>query len=277
VQHKLIDARTVLGLYYIQMNYHVEAKEAVDPIVNLALRHNYKRRISQIYTIIGAYKLMTEDDFPNASKFLADAFKIAEELNDVLCLVMSEFWLGHCLSRYCEYEKALYYYDKVLQINTAANVPCGVSIIKSVTSIFVYDFQGKIGLGYQTSDEALQIAEENGDIFSKAWAYLARGLSCYFKGSLDEAEGHLLKGRDLSERISLFSVNALADEILRDMYFEIGEFQKSKDHCQKAVYVGEHQRFNLSFINLNKIGVTRAKVMIDNEGIDLKVLYGYQQ
>ena len=277
VQHKLIDARTVLGLYFIQMNYHAEAKEAVDPIVNLALKDGYKRRISQIYTIIGAYNLMLEEDFPNAFKFFEGALKIAEELNDILCLVMANFWLGHGLSRYCEYEKALYYLEKALQIDIAANVPWGISLIKSIISVFVYDLQGKIDLGYQTSDEALQIAEESGDIFSKAWAYVALGLSCYYKGSLDKAEGHLLKGRDLSERISLFSANAYAHEFLGETYFETGQYQRSMDHYGKAVYIIEHNRLSRSLMNLGKIGVTRAKVMIDNKGIDLKVLYRYQQ
>ena len=32
-------------------------------------------------------------------------------------------------------------------------------------------FQGRIDLAYQTSDEALQLAEESGDIYSKAFAH----------------------------------------------------------------------------------------------------------
>ncbi len=53
VEKQIIDARTALGLYMTQMNYHVEAKEAIDPIIDLAIKHNYKRRLCQIYTILG--------------------------------------------------------------------------------------------------------------------------------------------------------------------------------------------------------------------------------
>ena len=53
VEKKIIGARTVLGLYYIQLGLPVEAKAAVDPIVDLAIKRNYKRRVSQINVILG--------------------------------------------------------------------------------------------------------------------------------------------------------------------------------------------------------------------------------
>jgi predicted ATPase len=53
VEKELIDARVTLGLYYNQMFYLSKANEAVTPIVELASKQNYKRRISQIKSIIG--------------------------------------------------------------------------------------------------------------------------------------------------------------------------------------------------------------------------------
>ena len=38
VEKQIIDARAVLGLYMTQLNYHVEAKEAIDPIIDLAIK-----------------------------------------------------------------------------------------------------------------------------------------------------------------------------------------------------------------------------------------------
>jgi len=54
----------------IQMNYHVEAKKAIDPIIDSAIRHNYKRRLCQIYTILGTYHLSVEDNYPGHLKLL---------------------------------------------------------------------------------------------------------------------------------------------------------------------------------------------------------------
>jgi predicted ATPase len=55
VEKNIIDARAVLGLYMTQLNYHIEAKEAIDPITDLAIKHDYKKRLPQIYIILGTY------------------------------------------------------------------------------------------------------------------------------------------------------------------------------------------------------------------------------
>ena len=57
VQKQIIDARTVLGLYMAQMNFNIEAKEAIDPIIDLAIKHDYKKRLCQIYSIMGCILL----------------------------------------------------------------------------------------------------------------------------------------------------------------------------------------------------------------------------
>ncbi len=106
MEKELIDARTILGLYIAQMNYYVEAKEAIDPIIDLALKHDYKRRLSQLYTIVGAYNLFVEEDFLEASKHLEKALKISEEVNDIVSFVLGNYWLGLTLSLNCEFEKA---------------------------------------------------------------------------------------------------------------------------------------------------------------------------
>ena len=275
VQKKIIDARTVLGLYYIQVNYHVEAKEAVDPIIDLAIRHDYKKRLSQIYTIMGTYNYLVEEDFPKAFEHLEEALKISEEVNDVVSLFFANQFLGLALSLNCEFEKAFYCFEKALNINVAANVLWGISAMKCMISYFVYYFQGMANLCYQTSDEAIRIAEKSGDIYSKAMAYTNHGISCYGNGFLEEATEHLLKGADFCERINLFFWNALAQSSLGDTYFEIGEYQKSKEHYGKAIWLVKQRGIIPYWMNLNKIGLARSKVMNNEKDINLELLYSY--
>jgi len=275
VQRKIVDARTALGLYYLQMIRHVEAKEAVAPIVDLALERGYKRRLAQIYSIIGTYSYLVEEDFPQALKYLEDALKIAEELNDTLSLVMANLWLGLGLSYGCKYERALYHMGKALEINMAANSLWGISVVKSIISVWVYDFQGRIDLGYQTSDEALQIAEESGDIYSKAYAYTLHGYSCYHKGFLEQAEEHLLKGIDFCESINLLSQLWLGNSWLGDTYFDMGEYKKSQDCFEKIILRMEQEQARLfpSWMNLYKIALALAKVMNNETDINLAELF----
>jgi hypothetical protein len=44
-----------------------------------------------------------------------------------------------------------------------------------------YNDHGKVGLAYQTSLEALQMAEKTGDIYSKAFSLTFHGISSYYK------------------------------------------------------------------------------------------------
>ncbi len=275
VEKKIIDARTTLGLYLVQVNYHVESKEAVDPIVDLAVERNYKRRVSQIYTIIGAYNYIVEEDFPKAFKYLEDALKISEEINDILSILMANYWMVLGLTQICEFEKALFHLGKALEINVRANSLYGISILKSMISFWIYRLQGKVDLAYQTSDEALRIAEESGDIYSKAFAHWVHGSSYYHKGFIEEAERHFLKAHDLSERINLFSVYIMVNTFLGDTYFEIGEYQKAKDHYYKGILSSEHRRTPPPFDH-HRTALARAKVMNNEMDIDLESLYHYE-
>ena len=275
VQKKIIDARATLGLYYNQTNNFVLSKEAVEPIVELALERDYKRRIAQIYTIIGAYSYAVEEDFPEALKYLEKAIKIAKESNDLISLIMANHWMGHVLADNCEFERALYHLEKGLEINVAANNLWGIATHKSCIARTVYCFQGKIDLGYQASLEGLRLAEESGDILSKAEAYLSLGFSCYGKGYLDEAERHLLKAIDFCERLNLVALQGLARFCLGETYFYRREYQKSKDHYGKLIWLYEYNRLFPSLTNLTKLCLERAMVMNNEKDIDLESLYGY--
>ncbi len=276
VEKKVIDAKVTLGLYYNQMFNHVEAKEAVEPIVELALKRDYKKRISHIYTIIGTHSFMVEGDYPKAFQYLEGALKIAEELNDSNSLWMANHWIGHALAESCEFEKALYHLEWALKISMASNIPWSISLMKSCIANTVYNHQGRADLGYQINQEGLRIAEESGDTLSKAEGHISRGCSCYLSGFRDEAEGHLLKGVVYSERINYFSWSGLANAGLGEICFDKGEYQKSQDYYNKAISLLEHTRLSPSVIHLYEMALVRVKVMNKEKDIDLKSLYEYE-
>jgi class 3 adenylate cyclase/tetratricopeptide (TPR) repeat protein len=273
---RIIDARTDLGLYYMQMGSHLKSKNAVEPIVELVLNGDYKKRMSQIYSILGAYSFWIEGDFTKGLKQLDEALKIAVEINDVVSLFAAHTFLGVCLSSHCEFEKSLYHYEKALDINIAANSIWGISLVKSLIGFNVYDRQGNIELGYQTTQEALFMAEENGDTYCMAMANMSHGISCFNKGFLKEAEEYCLRSVHMSEKINSPVAESSAFNLLGDIYFELGEYQKSVDHYGKTIRLFEDNRFLPSGMNLSKIGVARAKVMNNEKDIDLESLYGYE-
>jgi class 3 adenylate cyclase/tetratricopeptide (TPR) repeat protein len=273
VEKSLIDARTKLGLYYSQLAQPVKAKAITEPIADLATKRNYNRRVCQINCIIGQYKIYVEEDFTKAFEHLQDAIKIGTELNDFVSLVLANTYMGAALVQECEFVKAFHCLKKALEINLRANVLWGISALKAWIAWIVYRLQGKIDLGYSTSDEALRIANESGDVFSKAHAYTAHGWSYYHKGYLKEAKEHLLKGADFSERINQLYWAALAHYGLAVACFDMEEYKISQKHYERAISLLRHGSLYPSLVNFYKIALALAKVMNSEKDININAIF----
>jgi tetratricopeptide (TPR) repeat protein len=275
VEKQIIDARTVLGLYIAQMNYLIEAREAIDPIIDLAIRHNYKKRLCQIYTILGAYYWFVEENYPEIFKSLEEALKISEEVKDIVSFVLASYWFGCALGCNCEFERSANYFQKALDINLAAKNLWGIAMTKSSLAYASHWYHGRIDLQFKTSNEGLRIAEESGDIYSKALAYVSHGTSCYGKGLLEEAEKYLLKGFEFCKRINFPAWDAIAQYHLGDIYFEIGNFQRSKEHYEEGAWAFERNRLFPSWVGFGKVASTRSKVMNKEKDVNLGSLYAH--
>ncbi|MEJ2363610.1 MAG: adenylate/guanylate cyclase domain-containing protein [Deltaproteobacteria bacterium] len=273
IQKKLIDVRATLGMYHVQANNFVPAKEAVEPIVELAFKSNYKRRIAQIQTIIGTYTYAIKEDYQKALMHFQEAINVAQESNDFISLLITNHWMGHALADNCEFEKALFHLEKALHISQMANVLWGIAAQKSCIARTVHYFQGNLDLSHQGAQEGVRLAEESGDIYSKGEAYLSVGYSHFGKGNLDEAEKNLLKANELTETFNL-SLQALATTLLAQTCFCSGRYQESKNYCLKTISLLERQNL-FSWVKVNQIGVARAKVMNKETDIDVEMLYRY--
>jgi class 3 adenylate cyclase/tetratricopeptide (TPR) repeat protein len=273
VEKKIIDARTVLGLYYVQMIFPVEAKAVVDPIVDLAIKHNYKKRVSQINIVLGQYYYFFNEKYSKALEYLEKALKIGEELNDLITLILASNVMGYCLSDKGELEKALSCYEKALEITITANVPWGIVAQKSQTVILVYFRQGKVELAFQTSQEALRIADESGDMFSKVYANTAHGCSYFLKGFLDKAEEYFLKAVDFYQDDSQLVYAAFTNSFLGEVYLGRQEYEKSQKHCARAISLWQHCHINPSYVIMNKIIIVFAKVMNKEKNINLQDVF----
>ena len=276
VQQRIIDARSSLGLYMFQMYYFIEAKEAIEPIVDITTQSDYVRKLPQIYTIMGTYYYWVEEDLSTALKYLQEAFKVSEELNNVVSLFFSSGWLGIAFSNNCEFEKGLSYLEKTIEINVAADNRWGISTMKSCASTFSYYLSGRINEGYQASEEAVRLAEESGDIFSKAIAYTSHGISFYGKGFLEAAAESILTGAEFCEKINLLQWNGFAQFYLGEIYFDLGVYEKSEAHYGNAIKLFEQNRSSPSTANLAKLGLLRASVWRNEKTVNVEPAYKNQ-
>jgi len=274
VERQIIDARTTLGLYIAQMNYPVEAKEAIDSIIDLAIKRDYKRRLCQIYTILGAYYWFVEDNYPEIFKALEEALKISEEVKDIVSLVLASYWYACALGSNCEFEKSVYYFQKAVDINLAAKNLFGVALTKNTLAYASHYFHGRIELQFETSKEGLQIAEESGDIYSKALAYPSHGTSCYGKRLLEDAEKYLLKGYEFCQRINFAGWGGISQYNLGETYFEMRNFQRSEECYEKGTSDFARNRLFPSWVGWGKVASTRSRVMNKEKDVNLESLYG---
>jgi len=277
VQKQIIDARVVLGLYIAQMNYLAEAKKAIDPIIDLAIKQDYKKRLCQIYTILGSYYWFVEDNYPEIFKALEEALRISEEVKDIVSLVLASYWYACALGYNCEFERSTNYFQRSLDINVAVKNLWGIAIMKSNLGYFSYYHNGKINLQFDTTNDALRIAEESGDIYSKAMTYVSHGISCYAKRLLKEAEKYLSKGFEFCERMNFPAWDANAQFHLGETYFEMGDFLRSKEQYEKTNWSLERYQLFPSVVGLGKGGLARSKVMNKEKDVDLESLYAHSQ
>ena len=274
VKKKIIDARTTLGLYLTQITSIPKAKEAVAPILDLTLKSDHKNRLSQIYTILGTYKFVVEEDFAKAFEYLEEALRIAEETKHIISFFFASYWTGLARFQNCEFGKSAEHWEKALDINKAANNLWGIVTIKSNLTILL-QYQGKINLQYECGKEAIQLAEESGDIYSKAWAYPSMGFAYYYKGIFKEAIEYLQKGFDFCEKTNLSWMDFEAQVHLGLSNMEIEDYERSKYHFNRAIQIADQGKYGRSRINAFKIWLAAAKVMNKEKDIDLDTLYRY--
>ena len=186
-QKKLIDARTTLANYNLSMGFHRHAREAVEPILDLALALNYRRRLPAIYTAIGLYYLVIEENSHKGIVFIDKATTIAEEVADYPSLWLALHQSGNFLIAYSEFREAHKRLKQCLDFSLMANHPMGIAYSKGVIAM-CYWFEGKMNPAYEFSQETLTLAKETGDAYITGMAHANYGTSCYFKGLFDESK-----------------------------------------------------------------------------------------
>ncbi|MGC8659689.1 MAG: hypothetical protein ACP5U1_11500 [Desulfomonilaceae bacterium] len=271
---QIMDARTILGMYMTQMQRFSDAVKVIDPIIHAAEERNYKRRLCQIYTIIGANEFFVRENIQNAKEYSSRPLGLANELGDMVSSVLATYNLSMALTFNCDFEEAITHARRVIDINIMGKHVWGLSVAKSLESFISY-VRGDAEMSRLTGAEAVKLAEESGDIFSSSEAYSFGGTGCYCKGFFPEALECLGKGADLCERIDLPGLGIWARLHLGEVHVELGDYESAKSQYRRAADVLEKNRMFPSWTNLIRTGLTKAKVMNHERDVDLECLHSY--
>jgi class 3 adenylate cyclase/tetratricopeptide (TPR) repeat protein len=271
-QRKIIDARTVLAGYFINLAQIAEANDAVAPIAELVIKMNYRKRLPAVYNAVGLYNLWGKEDYSKASKYLHEVINISEEEKDYISLWMTCLNLGWNLSYNCEFEKGLKLLRRALDLSLASKNLMGIEFCKNVINSMNYLLQGKIDFACRGSSESLELAEKSGDIFLKGISHCSYGTSCYFKGFFEKAKDYLVKGWNFCEKANHIAWGTWVSGWLGNVFTYMEEYNKANDYYKKAISISEDARLFPSTICLWKVSAAWAKVLNNDQDINMNVL-----
>jgi class 3 adenylate cyclase/tetratricopeptide (TPR) repeat protein len=275
VLEEIVEARTALGFILFRMSNMAEAKEAIDPIIEQVVAKDLKILHGQVCVILGSFKYMVEEDLPGSIQYLQQAIEMTGQTGDLITSSYAQYMLGLVLAFNCDFEKSIHYFENLLNLSLALEFFWSASAMKSNISVYGYDYHGRVDLGYQTSQEAVRIAEESGDIYSKAMAYASHGASCYYRGIMDEAERCLKRGIELTEKIDMAAHKAMAHQWLGHVCYDRQNYRQAQFHHQRAISVREQSRLFPSSANLNRVALMRARMLGGETHMPLEPMLDY--
>jgi class 3 adenylate cyclase/tetratricopeptide (TPR) repeat protein len=273
IQRRIIDARTAISNYCMGLNYHFEGMQAVEPIVNLAQKMNYKKRLPRIYVATGTYRTFVEEDAAKGIEDLTRAKTLSEETGDFLSLWFSCYFLGSAYFWETDFKSSSKYFQKSLDLSEAANNITGVCFAKSTNAAFNLAFSGKIDLAFKISKEAFDLANESGDIYIQQMACSAFGFCCLIKGLFKEAKNNLMDAITFHKKTKNVIWGPWAHFWLGELYFINGDYEKAQYFTNQASLFIENAKICPSWVNLNKIRSMRTKVIQNNKDIHLESIF----
>jgi class 3 adenylate cyclase/tetratricopeptide (TPR) repeat protein len=269
---KIVDARTRLAKYYQNLSYHSDAKNAVEPIVELAEKINYHEKLPSIYSVLGAYDYLVLENFKSAEAHLKKATVLAEKENDLISLYIANYNLGSVFLHNCEFDEGHKCFDICLKLSELGENPTGIVFAKAIMSLN-FNIQGKSLIGFKLSEEAVKKAEEKDDPFIKSASLSIHGVSCYYKGLFNDAEDYLLNATSACMKTKNAVWGILSTLFLADFYCLFGKYEKARENVLKSISFAEDANSFPTFRALNVLYSFLLRALNNDRSFSLKVLF----
>ena len=221
--------------------------------------------------IRGTYEWSIVDDVQKAIEALSRAVELANDTRHAASVYFANYWLGCALNRDCQWERAAQHIQVAVDINTKANVLWGAVAMRSSLAC-TYLYGGRSDAAFRTTREALRIAEESGDVYSKTWAYTYHGWSCLLKGWFDAAEPLFQKAIEACDRISAFRQGCDCQSGMGHCCLLMGKHEEAEKHFFEATRIAEAARYHVGEINALKTFVALARVLRGETDTDIETL-----
>jgi len=148
------------------------------------------------------------------------------------------FCLGTIVRRLGEWDKAIDYYEKDLEISEKVGDIHGMALTYNNLGL-VYADKGEWDKAIDYYEKSLEISEKLGDIHGMALTYGNLGLVYADKGEWDKAIDYYEKDLEISEKLGDIHGMALTYGNLGSVYADKGEWDKAIDYYEKDLEISE--------------------------------------
>jgi class 3 adenylate cyclase/tetratricopeptide (TPR) repeat protein len=255
VQKRIIDARVTLARNYMRINYYVEARDAITPIIDLVHQLDYRKRLPSIYAIMVAFLIMVEERQSEAEthKYLLEAQRLSLEEKDYLSLWNVYFHEGYAHTFNCEFTEGESCWLRMIEISEASgNIP-GIVVAKFNIVPTVYVLDGRIDDALKISQEALHLALQIDEVNMKGSSFVGYGIAFFKKGIFPEAEENLRMGVEIAKKTDYAGALLGGFLYLGQLLSEMGRFQEAKECYNNLLIVYGRVKIWPSFARVAQI------------------------
>ena len=257
-RQRIIDARTVLANYYLSLDLYSEAKEAVAPIVDIAVELDYQKGLPGIYVALGSYYYWVDQSSALALEYLQKAVDVAEKTGDIIYLWFGNFFLGTALSTECRFKEAAKCYNASMALSEMGNHLRGLSAAKAAMTAYTCLFTGRVNDACNLSKDALKAAEECADAHTKGIAYGAYGAANFFKGDFDRAHRFLSEAVDLCIKANHLALMGWVELWLAHIHFYSQRHKMAILFFQRAIATWKNTNQLQQWLPYLRISLERA-------------------
>jgi tetratricopeptide (TPR) repeat protein len=237
------------------LNYYVEAKDAIAPIIDLAHELDYRKRLPAIYVAMVAYLVMVEERHSEEKTrwYLTEARRLALEEKDYLSLGNVYFYEAHAHVYNCEFAEGESCFLRLVEMSEAAGNVTGIVIAKYNIAVWIYAQDGRIDEALTCSQEVVQLALQADDLYLKGGAYGVRGYAFYLKGLLPEAEDEITLAIELNRKTD-YSGGLIGNFMqLGLLRYEMCQYREAQRCCDDLLAVYDRVRLWPSYARFAQI------------------------
>ena len=257
-----------LGRLWAARDYH-RTQRYFDGALELSQRIDDPIILANSYNWMGNWHTNAEN-VSKAVEYHQQALQIAEQLEDRRELANTLDLLGVANLMAGNLPKCIQYYDQVvsLQRNQGDRLRLVSSLTGRAVAVSAMASQVCVPVlpspdGIKDSQEAIEIADQIGDLPGKAWALYGQGMVHLVRGQFGLAEKALSAGLELSLEIK-HKEYIVANRFGLGMLFqELLDPEKSLEYVEKALPIAEKLR-SPAMIHNTTGPLARALIMINN-------------